>query len=380
MPGGLGWPPGTFLCPDHTPILPLNRLHTLVVYGIVKDVSTSAIDIVKLDPLDDDLVRAWIAMQTAATEHDIPGNPLPNPVVQRLRLQLKPKALDVERWIALLDGEVVGYLQLDLPLSDNRHLAEFELEVHPERRRRGFGGLLLEFAEQRARDHGRDTMLSYVVDSIEGLADFDPAGKAFAERHGYPTADVENHRRNDLSLVDDAELERLYTEAWRKAAGYELVEWTVHAPDDLVEGVAAMNARMWTDPPIGEMDLRPAVYDAERVRDEERVLAERGQLKIAATVRHVASGEVAGHTDIIVQAGEELHALQNDTIVDPKHRGKRLGTILKIANQRQLLRHRPMIRYVHTWNAEVNDHMISINEAIGYRMFLRELAVQKKLV
>ncbi|GAB3649127.1 hypothetical protein GCM10028833_16250 [Glycomyces tarimensis] len=45
----------------------------------------------------------------------------------------------------------------------------------------------------------------------------------------------------------------------------------------------------------------------------------------------------------------------------------------------QLRRYRPMIRYVVTWNSEVNGHMIDINEAVGYRRFTRELAVQKQL-
>jgi hypothetical protein len=34
---------------------------------------------------------------------------------------------------------------------------------------------------------------------------------------------------------------------------------------------------------------------------------------------------------------------------------------------------------VHTWNAEVNTHMIAINEAIGYRRLCRDIDVQKKL-
>jgi hypothetical protein len=41
--------------------------------------------------------------------------------------------------------------------------------------------------------------------------------------------------------------------------------------------------------------------------------------------------------------------------------------------------YRPRMRYVHTWNAEVNAHMIGINEAVGYRAVDRWIAYQKKL-
>jgi hypothetical protein len=55
------------------------------------------------------------------------------------------------------------------------------------------------------------------------------------------------------------------------------------------------------------------------------------------------------------------------TLVDPPHRGHRLGTIVKIANLRYAMAGEPALRVVDTWNAAVNDHMISINEAIGFR-------------
>ncbi|WP_205326856.1 GNAT family N-acetyltransferase [Glycomyces sp. YM15] len=340
----------------------------------------SDIEILPIDPLDTDLVGAWIAMQNAVIEHDRPGDAPYSPAHQRLRLLLYPSAIDVERYAARVDGLIVGAFELVLFLKDNQHLASFELEVHPDHRRHGIGSRLLEFLEQRVAERGRDTLLSGVAETVEDAPTVDHAGREFAKARGYAAVDNEIHRRNDLFAVNDDDLAKRYDDAWAKAAGYELVQWVNHAPEDIVEGIAAMRARMYTDPPMGEeLDIRPAVFDVERVRDEERVRADRGELQLAAAVRHVESGEVAGMTDILVSPGSELHAGQNDTIVDPAHRGKRLGTILKIANQRLLREYRPRLRYVHTWNAEVNSHMIAINEAVGYRRFCRDIDVQKKL-
>ncbi|HEX2145045.1 MAG TPA: GNAT family N-acetyltransferase [Glycomyces sp.] len=340
----------------------------------------SDIEIHPIDPLDTDLVRAWIDMQNAVFTHDRPGDALYSPAHQRLRLLLHPSAVDVERYVARSDGQVVGGVEMVLFLKDNQHLASLELEVHPEHRRKGVGSRLLEFVEQRVTELGRDTILAGVADSVEGAPAFDHAGQAFAKARGYAVVDNEIHRRNDLFAVEDDDLARLYADAWQKAAGYELIQWVGRAPDDIVEGIATMRERMYTDPPMGEdLDIRPAVFDVERVRDEERVRADRGELQLAAAVRHVESGEVAGLTDLLIWPGQEEHAGQNDTIVEESHRGHRLGTILKIANQRLLREYRPKLRYVHTWNAEVNAHMIAINEAVGYRPLCRDIDVQKKL-
>jgi GNAT superfamily N-acetyltransferase len=340
----------------------------------------SDIDILPIDPLDADTVGAWIAMQNAVIAHDRPGDTPYTSAHQRLRLLLYPSAVSVERYVARLDGVVAGGVELVFYLKDNEHLAGLELEVHPDLRRRGVGTRLLEFVEQRVAEQGRDTILAGVAESVEDAPVFDHAGREFAKARGYKAVDNEIHRRNDLFAVDDDDLGKLYADAWAKATGYELIQWVNHAPDDIVEGIAGMRARMYTDPPMGEeLDIRPAVFDVDRVRDEERVRADRGELQLAAAVRHVESGEVAGLTDILVAPGNEDHAGQNDTIVDPAHRGKRLGTILKIANQRLLREYRPKLRYVHTWNAEVNTHMIAINEAIGYRRLCRDIDVQKKL-
>ena len=39
----------------------------------------------------------------------------------------------------------------------------------------------------------------------------------------------------------------------------------------------------------------------------------------------------------------------------------------------------PQLVSIDTWNAESNDHMIAVNEAIGYRIMGRELEFQKSI-
>jgi hypothetical protein len=39
----------------------------------------------------------------------------------------------------------------------------------------------------------------------------------------------------------------------------------------------------------------------------------------------------------------------------------------------------PQLATIDTWNAESNDHMIGVNEAVGYRVMGRALAFQRSV-
>jgi hypothetical protein len=57
------------------------------------------------------------------------------------------------------------------------------------------------------------------------------------------------------------------------------------------------------------------------------------------------------------------------TVVSRKHRGHRLGLLLKIAMMELLATMEPQLERIVTWNGQSNEHMISVNEAIGYTVF-----------
>jgi hypothetical protein len=61
------------------------------------------------------------------------------------------------------------------------------------------------------------------------------------------------------------------------------------------------------------------------------------------------------------------------------HRGHRLGVLLKTEMNLWLRDAQPQLVSIDTWNAESNDHMIEVNEAMGYRIMGRELEFQKTI-
>lgn len=330
-----------------------------------------------LDPLNVSAVDGAYDVIRQSTEFDMPQFPV-LPKTQFLVRLVRPTADRTwHRLIAIRDDEVVAMATLMMPQSDNRHLVEIELDVVPQHRRRGIGSALLAEAEKLATDNGRTVHLVYIVDQYLNGPHRPDGGQRFAERFGYVKSQYEVHSRADLTSITDTQLEELSQEAWTKADGYEVVQWNQHAPAEIVDDVAYLEGRMVDDSPMGEVDMESENVDAARMRDRERNLADRGSFAFNTAVRHIASGRVVGYTSMSINAGDEENLWQGTTLVDPQHRGHRLGLILKIENHRQAKRMRPLGRYVHTWNAEDNDFMIRINKALDYRVVDCWIAYQR---
>jgi GNAT superfamily N-acetyltransferase len=335
-------------------------------------------DIVPVDPGDQRQVRSRLAVMAAVDAHDHAGTRPLNPARELSRILVGRADVRDERWVAVCDDRVLGFLDVNLPLLDNTHAAYFDLGVHPDERRRGVGSALLRHLEERAAEEGRTACSTWVLGPGDGATGISAVGGAFAVAKGYKRSLSCAIRAVDLDAVDDEALDRLWDEAAAKAEGFEFVPFEGLAPERVIDGMAYLHARMYTDMPLGEWDLQEAAIDRERLRDWSDMRRLRGELHLQVAAVHQESGEVAGFTEIVIEGGEETHCSQGDTIVDPRFRGHRLGTLLKIANQRLVRAWRPRMRYVWTGNAVSNDHMIAINEAVGYRYVCEEAVFQKQ--
>ncbi|WP_112134554.1 GNAT family N-acetyltransferase [Glycomyces dulcitolivorans] len=336
-------------------------------------------DIVRVDPSDRPLVQSWLEAQESVQEHDFQGLSPWHPLGALAALVVPDPDVRREKWAAVCDGEVLGYLNLHLGDRDNTHLAGFEAGVRPGSRRHGIGSALLRHAEDRAAEDGRTVVSTWLAVPHEESPDVRGDGGPFLIDNGYERSLEAAVRVCELATVDEDAEDRLWDECWAKAEGFELIAFHGVPPERVIDGMAYLHARMYTDMPLGDWDLQEGRITADTVRLWERQRRQRGQLNIQAVVVHKESGDVAGFTEIQVHGAEERHCWQGNTIVDPRFRGHRLGTILKIANQRRLQSMRPWMRYVWTGNAESNSQMIAINEAVGYRLAGHETVFQKKL-
>ena len=120
-----------------------------------------------------------------------------------------------------------------------------------------------------------------------------------------------------------------------------------------------------TEAPMGDLEFDADSPSVEALREREAVLEAQGRTK-HNSVAVTADGVVAAYSDIATTVHEPGRAYQWGTLVDPAHRGRRLGLAVKVANLAHLQATRPDITRLITYNAEVNQHMIAINERLGF--------------
>ena len=314
----------------------------------------------KFDPASDpERLRACYDIVVAGTSIDhpnLPGWPLESFSGKWTRSY---DAAPSEAWLATNDsGEPVGCYLLRLPDKENVTRARVVLQVPPAKRRAGIGSQLLAHCADRARQRGRRFLSGEARDGSPGAA----FGEAIGAQAGIP----EVNRILDIDAALPARLNELRAEAESKAAGYSLLSWIGPTPREHLEQVARVNNAM-ADAPHNE-GVQETRWDAERIANQEQHALEHGMHLRVVAVRHDATGDLAGITQISTDDGTPGWAFQQNTAVLPEHRGHRLGLLIKVANLGQLIKDDRTVRRILTGNAGANRHMIAINEMLGFQV------------
>ncbi len=319
---------------------------------------------------DADLVEAGRHVLNAARAVDSPWRPEDTPHSRAMQVRHGWDLSPVAHLLACAEGVPVGVAEVELGEWDNRDLAWVYLTVHPAHRRRGHGTRILGRVVELAAAHGRT--------KLGGSGWETDAAAGFAARHGYPRVSQEVYRVvRPLDLASGL-VEEAYAEAAPYAADYELVRVTGRTPEDLLPGVASMTAAI-NDAPLDDLDFEDEVFPVQRIRDYETATVDSGHRLYRLLARHLGTGELAGHTVVAVDEERPELAHQHDTSVVRAHRGHRLGLLLKAEMMRWLAESEPQVASIDTWNAESNDHMIAVNERLGYQALGRELVFQRAL-
>ncbi len=284
---------------------------------------------------------------------------------------------------SVCSDDVVAVMWVELPLLDNLHFGYIDLTVRIGNRHQDIGSAMIRHGEHLLRTRDRTTILGWNM-VTSALTDLDrptegtladPSGTIrirtddrdvrFALAQGYSFSQAERHSLQPLP-VPEAVLADALAEGEAKAAGYELVQFLGKPSEELLEGLVPLFAAMATDPPLGDVDWRPEVWDTERVR---RAYAQMtAGLDVYTTcARHIATGELAAFTQLKGPHDKPEVVYQENTLVLSHHRGHALGLWVKAANCAWISRDRPSSRRVHTWNADENDYMLDINTRLGYR-------------
>lgn len=218
--------------------------------------------------------------------------------------------------------------------------------------------------EGSARAAGRRVVAAFVV---HPGGEEERPGDLFARGRGYRVVQREARRRLDVerALPDLAALEE---QAAAAAVGYELVSWVSRTPDELLADRAELGTAISADAPRGDSAYTTEHWDVARVLARDEELARMDRTYVATAARHRASGRLVALTELAVPRTVPELAWQWDTVVLRAHRGHRLGLLVKAANLRRLREVVPAAREVMTYNDETNEHMIAVNERLGFEV------------
>lgn len=310
------------------------------------------------DPADEKTARACYDVMIAAHKADEPVEPPYSYGPFSLYLRQGWENTPGEAWYAVDEaGTVTGFYRMELPDLENLDRATGGPVVHPAARRRGLGRELLRHEGERAAANRR---------SLFGApATAGTAGDEFARAVG-ARLDLEEVRRVQyLREIPPGKIAALRASAAKAAAGYSLVSWSGVTPEEYC-GPLAEVFNAFSDAPHGENE-EPEVWDARRVR-ERTDAAPRAGLVRAHTVAafHDGSGEMTACSTVIIDPGQPQWGFQQLTAVVRTHRGHRLGLLVKTAMLELLASAEPRLEWISTGNAASNEHMIAVNEQLGY--------------
>lgn len=331
----------------------------------------------QLDATDPAAMAAWHETFLASHRHE---RPFATPLMLEEMQARFVAGLEAQRYLAfsgLVGDEVATVGMCYLTMRDNLGQAYVEVQTRPDLRGRGFGSRVLDHLEQVARDHGRGVLLTEVTYPYDAQADGVGTPYAeFARRRGYTFGLGNVQRVLDLP-VDEGTLRRLVAEAEPHHPAYTFRQFVGRVPDDVVESFGAVLGTLLTEAPTGEIEREAEVFDAARIRADEKVFEESGRTKFT-TVALDRTGEVAAYSELVLPRHDPGRVYQWGTLARPRDRGHRLGLATKARNLLWAQRELGEATLV-TFNAESNRHMVAVNEILGFRPVERVGEFQKRL-
>jgi GNAT superfamily N-acetyltransferase len=320
------------------------------------------VDIRELELSDDAALAAAYALECVATTHTRPGWV---PLGEAARVTAWRARNGWRRTLlgAFVEGELVGFASC-ATADDTPDTAWVDVTVLPDRQGTGYGSALAGAAEAAAVP-GVTRFVSSVFrpapEDIERLV------RAFAAPLGYAVATTETVVELDLEravLVPDAPHD-----------GYSVETYVNGVPEGLRPEVGVLKGLVDAEAPNGALNWQPTPVSPEEYADELETWQRQGRTALESVALD-EGGAVVGWTCLLVPPDPARPAQIEGTLVRSEHRGKRLGSAVKVAN---LLGARELgARRVRTSSDDGNRWMRAINADLGFVPVESEALLQKQ--
>ena len=273
------------------------------------------------------------------------------------------------------DGRMVANALLWSFLLDNTDKAWFHLNVDVADRRRGIGRALTTRLEQAARADGVSLILT---DTVLPFDDREcHAYRRFADACGYELSNYEVVRHLTLPVPDER-VQGWIDEVAPRHEGYTIETFVGAVPDDLVESLCVLLGQIVVDAPSGAVDFDEQAITPQRYAEMGAATAAMGRVRYE-TVALTPHRQVVAQNTLVMSLEESTEVYQWGTFVHREHRGHGLGLATKAVNLRAVQAARTDLRLVTTQNAETNDHMVAINERMGFQPIEVDVELVKRL-
>jgi GNAT superfamily N-acetyltransferase len=270
-----------------------------------------------------------------------------------------PSQFDDHTWVAQdADGTPVASAACWSNAAGDPRVMECDVFVRRDRRRERLGSRLLEQICETTLEEGRTILVWPTFAAV-------PAGEALARSVGARVARVNRTSELRLAGVDWAMVEGWIESAAGRGLGYTLDLVDGPYPEALRSDGARFHHIMQTAP-RDDLDVGDVAITEHDVAELDAALVEAGR-KRTILVRD-PNGRCVGGTEVTFEPWEPATALQQNTGIDPVHRGLGLAKWCKAAMLQRIRLERPAVERVRTGNAFSNAPMLAINDALGFEV------------